>query len=220
MYDRKLGTLTTNADVIDTTIVVPERVTGMALFNLDAVSVQVTVEDAVDGVVFDEARSLVSSVNVADYYDYCFAPIIRKTEARFENLPPYVNAEIRTRIFNEGSVAACGNHVIGSLRTLGVTVQGAGFGIIDGSRKEADDFENLDLVERAYRSTASIEVIVDRMMIDEVKRVMTARRAKPTVFLGTDDFDATMIYGFPRNWTVVIDQYLRAVLTTDLESLN
>lgn len=220
MFDQKLGTLTTNADTIEVTIVPTGRATGMALFNLDAASVSVTVTDATDGVVYDEEFSLVSSDNVADYYDYCFEPIIRKSELLIEGLPPYVAPDIDVVIDNTGDTAACGNLVIGSMRQLGATVYGSGFGIIDGSRKEPDAFQNVDLVERDYRSTASLDVVVPRLLVDELKRVLTARRAKPTVFIGTGEYDATLIYGFPRSWSVSIDHLEQSRLAIELESLS
>lgn len=220
MFDRKLGTLTTNADTIEVTLVPAGRVTGMALFGLDAASVTVTVTDATDGVVFGpEEYSLSNSDNVADYYGYCFNPIIRKTELLVEGLPPYVAPDIDVVIDNTGGDAVCGNLVLGAMRELGATVYGSGFGILDASVKQDDDFGNIDLVERTYRSTASLDVVVDRLMVDEVKRVLAARRATPTVYSGTGDYDATLIYGFPRSWGVSITQHQQSRLTIDLESL-
>lgn len=221
MFDQKLGTLTTNADTIEVTLVPVGRATGMALFGLDAATVTVTVTDATDGVVFGpEEYNLSSFDNVADYYDYCFNPIIRKTELLVDGLPLYVGPDIDVVIDNTGDDAACGNLVIGSMRTLGATVYGSGFGIIDASVKSEDDFGNIYLTERTYRSTANLDVVVDRLMVDEVKRVLASRRAIPTVWIGTGEYDSTLIYGFPRNWSVSVDHPQHAKLTIDLESLS
>ncbi len=221
MFDAKLGTLTTNADTIEVTLIPTGRATGMALFGLDAATVTVTVTDATDGVVFGPVEyNLTSSNNVADYYDYCFNPIIRRTDLKIDGLPLYVGPDIDVVIDNTGSDAVCGNLVIGSMRTIGATVYGSGFGIIDASVKSVDDFGNTTLTERTYRSTASLDVVVDRLMVDEVKRVLASRRAIPTVWIGTGEYDAMLIYGFPRSWGVSVDQPQHSKLTIDLESLS
>lgn len=220
MFDQKLGTLTTNTDTIEVTVTPTGRATALAMFGLDAVSVTVTVTDSIDGVVFGPTEyALSNSDNVSDYYDYCFEPIIRKTELMVDGIPPYVGPDIDVVIDNTGSSAVCGNLVAGSLRTIGATIYGSGFGIIDASVKQEDDFGNIELVERTYRSTASLDVIVDRLLVDEVKRVLSSRRAIPTVYIGTGEYDATLIYGFPRNWSVSVDHYQKSRLSIDLESL-
>lgn len=220
MFDQKVGTITSNADTIEVTVVPAGRATGLAAFNLAGASVSVTVTDTLEGVIYDETFILVSNANVGDYYDYCFEPIIRKTELLVDDLPPVAGADIDVVIDNTGGNAACGGLVLGSLRELGVTVYGSGFGIIDYSRKEPDDFGNIDLVQRDYRSTGRFDVVVPRLLVDEVKRVLTARRAIPTVFSGTSEYGAMLIYGFPRDWSVSIDHYQNSRLNIELESLT
>lgn len=220
MFDQKLGTLTSQAEAITCVFAFPGRISGVALFGLDAASVTVTVADATDGVVFDQTFDLTSQDNVNDYYDYCFQPVIRRTEIFVDGLPPYAGATITVTITNPGATAVCGNLVLGVVRALGATAYGAGLGIIDYSRKEADAWGNVDLVQRDYRNTGSFSVSVDRAMVGEVKRVLTVRRGKPTVFIGSEQFSSMLIYGFARDWDVKVASYPLADLTLELESLN
>lgn len=221
MFDDIIGTNTTNADTIEVTLTPAGRIRAMALFNLDAASVTVVVTDATDGEVFNKTYSLVSNDNVGNYYDYCFEPIIRRTEQLVEGIPPYVGPDIDVGIDNTGAIAQCGTLVMGSLRELGATIYGSGFGIIDYSRKVADEnFGTVTLVERDYRSTAHLDVVVPHLLVDEVKRVLTARRAVPTVYVGTGLYGSTLIYGFPRDWSVSIDHPQDSKLSIELESLT
>lgn len=219
MFDRKLGTVTENPDSIAVTLAVAERVTGLAAFGLLGSTVHIVITDPIEGVVYDEEHDLVDHSNVNDYWDYFFAPILRRTEL-FVELPPYAGVDIDVTIEGESGTAKCGNLVIGELVELGDTEWGAGFGIIDYSRKEADDFGNVDLLERSFRSTNDLTVSVPRALVDEVGRVLTARRAKPTVFIGTDQFGSFFTYGFARDWRCRIVNQPYGSLTIELESLT
>lgn len=220
MFDEKNSTITENADTIDVSFSVDGRVMGIALFGLSAATVQVIVEDDVEGEVFNETFSLVSYENVNDYWDYFFAPIVRRTELLIDGLPLFAGADVRVIIANPDNLAKCGKLVPGDLRTLGVTQIGAGFGLIDYSRKEADSFGNLDLVERGWRATGSFSVKVPYDDVDEVGRILTERRAKRTVFIGAERFSRMLIDGFPRDWDMRVNEHHDADLTMELEGFN
>lgn len=207
MFDDKVGTVTTNPETIEVHFAVPGRATGIALFGIDAATAQVIVTDAIDGEVFNQTYTLVTQDNVNDFYDYFFAPILRRSNYFIEGLPPYSGAEITVILQSPGGVVKCGNLVAGDVRTLGTTVVGAGFGIIDYSRKEADaDFGTVELIERSYRATGSFTEALDPLYSDEVGRVLTTRRALPTVYVGDGDFASLLIYGFARDWTITKDE--------------
>lgn len=207
MFDRKIGTVTENAEAIEVTFSVAGRVTGIALFGVSGASVQVTVVDDTDGTVFDETFSLVSQDNVNDFYDYFFAPILRRTNYFIYGLPLYSGAQVTVRIENPDGVAKVGILVPGRVVEFGRTTMGAGFGIIDYSVKEADaDFGTVDLVERNYRATGSFRDILDPYLSDEVGRVLTERRAQPTVFVGDERYSSLLVYGFARDWEITKEE--------------
>lgn len=218
MFDSEYGTITTNADTIEVTIVPDGRLTGLALFNLNAASVQVTMTDAIDGVVFDESFSLVDNSNVANIYDYLFAPLIRKTKLKVEDLPPYVGADIDVVIDNTGGTAQCGNLVPGYVRETGTTIYGSGVGFISASRKEETGYGGITITPRGTRASATLEVVVNERMVDEVYRLIKEREALPTVFIGTGNYESTLIYGFVRNMQLPLASN-QTTLTLDIESL-
>lgn len=220
MFDQKLGTLTVQAEAIEVNISVDGRVTGLAFFRLEAAEIQVTVTDSIEGEVYDETFDLVSYDNVNDFWDYFFAPIIRRRDFFIEGLPLYSGANIRVRILNPGGTVQIGNLVPGVVIEFGETVLGASVGIIDYSKKEADqDFGTVDLVERDYRTPATFRDVVDPYLSDELERVLTERRAKPTVFVIERQPTPRLIYGFARDWESVADEG-GDIISGSLESLT
>jgi hypothetical protein len=217
MFDDIIGTTTDNWELIDVTLAIPDRVSSITLLNIAAVEVQVIVTDALEGEVYNETFDMVSYDNVADYYDYFFAPIVRKDEVYIESLPLYSNAEIQLLIRNPGQLAKCGNAVFGDERAIGETQMGARLGQIDYSVKEFnEDWGGSRIVERPYRSTAQWEIKVPISDKAELRRLLTERRAKPTVFHSP----SSTIYGFPRDWEFVDDEHEHTTLSLSLESLT
>lgn len=220
MFDELSETQTERALNIEVEIDAPGRIDTLAFFNLDGVTLGVRFDDAVEGTVYDETIDLISYENVDDFYDYFFAPILRKTDIELSGLPPYSNAVITVDINYPENVAKCGKLVAGIGRDLGTTIQGAEFGIIDGSKIEVDDFENLTIVERSFRKRMSLTVVVMRENVDDVGRLLATRRAIPTVFSGSDDYGQLLVDGIPREWRVSLDNYQESILTIDIEGLR
>lgn len=222
MFDESINTVTTNADTIDFSVTPTSRASALAFFGLSGASLTVTYTDAIDGVVFGpETYDLTSYDNVGSYYDYFFEPVIRKTELIIDNLPLYAAPQIDVVIDNTGGTAECGAFVMGQTRQLGATLYGAGFGIIDYSRKETDDFGITTLVERSYRSTARLRVAVEKAYVNELRRVLASRRARLTVFAGDDAdyYTSLLVYGFPKDWDATIEQPTVSYLDIQLEGV-
>jgi hypothetical protein len=122
-------------------------------------------------------------------------------------------------IENTGSTASCGECIVGLQRVIGTTQMGASLGIIDYSVKQTDDFGNFTVLERAYSKRADITVWVDNNDLDEVQRLLNLYRATPIVYIGSDKYTSTIIYGFYRDFETVISYPTLSVLNIDLESL-
>lgn len=220
MFDEYSETQTERADNITAEINPSGRVTALAFFNLDAELIRVEVEDAVEGSVYDEEFNLTSYDNIDDFYDYFFAPLIRKTDLYVDGLPPYAGATLTLTITNDGGTAKCGKVIVGEDREIGETIAGADFGIIDASRITEDDFGNLTIIERSFRKRMSLNVKVARENVDETGRLLASRRATPTVFVGSDDYGQLLVDGIPREWRVGVEEYLYSMLNITIEGLR
>lgn len=220
MFDAVVQSQATRADQIAVTLNVPGRIDTVALLNIAGISARVTLTDAVEGVVYDETRNLVSSSGITDWYGYFFEPIERLTDCLFDDLPPYAAPTLAVTISETGQTVACGVMIAGLSRDLGGTQYGAQTGITDYSVKQADDFGNYQIVKRAFANRATFQVWVDNGLVDAAQRLLASYRATPTLYVGDDDYAATMVFGFYKDFTLTISYPDVSVLAIELEGLT
>jgi hypothetical protein len=94
MFNAIVQEQTVQATADSTTLQSPTVVNSMAFLNVEATTIEVTVTDAVEGVVYDETFNMTSYSGIQDWYAYFFEPIIRKDQLAITDLPPYANASI------------------------------------------------------------------------------------------------------------------------------
>ena len=220
MFDNKVGTLTSATGSISVTLA-PGIVTGVALFGVNAATVTVTLNDPTDGVVFSRAVDMQDYTGIADWYAYFFEDVRRKPSLIVEGLPSYRNAQLTIAV--SGGVAetvSIGSLVIGKLRKFADNIlAGASVGIQDFSRKERDAFGNFQIVERAFADLARWRFIVPNNRLDAMRETLAALRAKPAVYIGSDRFSSTTIYGFFRDFEPVIEYPEHTEVSIQIEGL-
>ena len=200
-FDQIVGNAMTGTN-LDMTIAANGEVTnGLAIFNASGASVRVTVTDPVDGVVYDRTVSLVDNGGVGSWYDWYLAPVITSPDVVLIDLPLYASASIRIRINGAFSV---GEIVLGRVIELGTVGYGTQVGILDFSRKERDTFGNAVLIRRAFANLATYAAKIMTDRVGYVRRVLSDRRATPTVFIGSENRPETVVYGYYRDLTITL----------------
>jgi hypothetical protein len=220
MFDQAVNTQTENSDSIVVVLAPGVLVNAIALLNVSAATIQITVTDPTDGVVYDETINMVSGSGILSWYDWFFEPIVRSDFHVATDLPPYPSATITVTLSDPGATVACGALIIGQQRDLGETLFNPAVGIHDYSVKEQDDFGNFSITERAYSKRGSFELWVDRGFQDELVRLLTAYRATPIVYVGLSDLGSTVIYGFFKDFTVVLRYPRVSFCSIDIEGLT
>lgn len=222
MFDAKVGTQST-ATTSMTVVVTPGSANAVALVNVDAAYADVVMTDPLAGVVYSRTIRLSSTIISSDWYSYFTDPITARTVFTVTNLPLYPNASISITARKEiGETVSLGSLVVGMVRQWGIRpsiLTGATTGIQDYSRKERDQFGNFLIVERAFAKRARWGIILTHREIDAFQARMAAIRAKPAVFIGSDRLDSTVIYGFYRDFSVVISSSRHAECSIELEGL-
>lgn len=219
MFDQVNGTLTGNASSIDVTISATTVCNGLALFNLSAEEVQVTVSNG-SGDLYDETYSLRSTFGITDWYAWFTQEVSFKASLILTDLPPNSGTSIRVQITGTGDVA-CGTMVLGKLRDLGVgPFYGARGGITDYSRKTVDDFGNASLTERAFAKRITFRSQVANGDVDGVFDVLAQYRATPVVWIGKTEFQMTCVYGWARDWGIEITRPTTSTLALEVEGLT
>lgn len=187
---------TQEAGPIEVTVDPGGVVNAVAFFGVEASSVSVTVTDPTDGVVYSKTEAMVDNSAVTDWYQYFYAPILRKEEVVFLDLPSYGSATVSAEIDAGGSDTACGEMVIGLQRNIGVTLLEFTTGLRDFSRKEQNVFGGFEILERRFSRFAEFDVFVPKVAVSGLLRLLAERRALPTVYIGGENDPETIIYGF------------------------
>lgn len=60
------------------------------------------------------------------------------------------------------------------------------------------------IVERGYSKRADFDVIVQTNMVSQVQRLLSKYRAKPLVWIGEASFQSTILYGYYKEFNLVI----------------
>lgn len=219
MFDAVVGSQTIDANSISVVVTSTKRLTALALMNIDAAAARVTVTDPDEGVVYDKTISLISTNGINNLWQWLFADIEKATQKVLLDLPPYAGAQITITLSNPGNTVKCGACVLGRLQRIGATQYGAAVGFTDYSIKGRNDFGDAIIKERPFSRRTDLPVRVKNVDVDQVVDQLAKFRAKPVVFIGSELFGSTIIYGFFKDASTVIDRTEDSLLNIELESL-
>lgn len=221
MFDLSNSTATQNADTIVVTITPGKVVNSVTLLGVNAQTVRIKMTDPTEGVVYDVTTNLNNNGNINNWYNYFFDPIVRKTTLLATDLLAYGSAAIEITITNTGNTASCATCVIGAIKYIGEGINlGASVGIQDYSRKEKDDFGNYVLVQRSYNKRANFSMAVLNTQIDALQDLLVSLRTTPCVWIGDNNYASTVIYGFYKDFDVVINYHTVSDCNLQLEGLT
>lgn len=197
------------------------RVDTIALFNVLAETVRVRVWNGSGTLVHDETTTIVNTTLIVDWFSYFFWEPEYSQEILLTGIPGYADHEIRIDVDAGSGTARVGEIVLGRAYKLGDSVAGTSLGILDFSTVERDAFGNATVTERAYADRATYNVTVTRGDELRFKRLLAARRAKPTVFFtgATDANRGTLLYGFPKDWDIPISGDTESFATITVEGV-
>lgn len=226
-FDQKVGSQTSNADSITFTITPGVVVDSFAFLNLDAASVRLVSTDPIEGVVYDNTVDLVSSIitgldPIYDWYSYFFSSDFRLTDVVMLDVPPYLNTVFTITIAYTGETALCGGIVFGVQSNIGTTLYSPNIGIHDYSIKEADAWGVYSVTERAFSKKMSCDVKVPKASISAVQNLLALYRSELLVWVGSDDpvYSSLIIYGFFKDFSIVIGYPSFAIMNLEIEGLS
>lgn len=216
MFDAKVGTSTVATTSMAWVLTPGVLCTGIALLELVGNSVTVQV-DTEDGVVYD----LTSPIPDSSWFDYFFDDIERMPFLVLTDLPLYSSSVITITVSGAtGTQVGCGVCVLGRSVEFADAVQhGAIAGIQDYSAKGVDDFGNSIIVERAWSKRAQWEFVIKNSKLNKLQRTLAEMRATPAVYIGSETYDQTVVYGFFKNFEIVIEYPGHSVCSIELEGL-
>jgi hypothetical protein len=206
MFDATVGSGTSNADSIDVTITPTAPYNAVVLFGVQASSVQLIIRDSSDAIVYDETQSLADYSSIIGYYTYFFAPlpVDAQSEVTFLDIPLYANATYQLIIDAGTGTAVCAEAVFGLQSNLAITNFGTTVGIKDYSIKQTDAFGNVTIVQRPFSKRAEYDLTVETSQVSLFTRFLADIRAVPVVYIGDPNRSETIVYGYYRDFSVVL----------------
>jgi hypothetical protein len=221
MFDLSTTTRTV-VDAADYYEITPgQAVNAVALYNIsDILTIRVRLTAPVFGVVYDKSTDLTPLPSESSWYAWFFEERTQQTQFIADDLPSYPTATLRIDVTSSGT-AYIGAMVFGSIRSIGLGVQhGVRLGIQDYSRKERNEWGDTVLVQRAYSSRASFQILVDNRELDNTFRLLTELRATPCLWIGSGRYQSLAIFGFYQNFEIGIAYADYSDCSIDVEGLT
>lgn len=220
MFDQVNSSQTTQATEIDVTITPNRVINSIGILNVDAQTIQVIVDDTIDGVVYDETFSMQAPPELALWWNYFFDPI-EYVDNLYANLPSYGSSSTVQVIVTNAGDAAVGTLILGPAIAVGKGVHyGARLGLRDFSGKERNTFGDLVLIERSYSERNNYTMLVPTMQRASVAKLLKVNRARPMLFIGVAGQEDTYVYGIYKDFEFIIDFEEDSVLSIEIEGLT
>ena len=220
MFNDVVQEQTAQANIIDVTITPAVVTTALAAINVDCASITVVVTDPIEGIVYNQTFPMTSYSGITNWYDYFFTAINRKKELSVLGLPPYSQAAIDVTFNDSGETAKVGALVLGTSANIGDSQYGASFGIIDYSTKAVDAQGRTTITAGTYSDEADIDVVIETGRFAEVKKILTDLRTTPSVWIAEDNTEGTIIYGYYREFDVLLTGPVVSMCTLSIEGLT
>jgi len=221
VFDQVVGNQAENTDTLEYEVTPTVIIDSIAFQNLEGVTAQVVMTDATAGEVYNEDIPLISTANIFDWYDYFFEPIYKIRASVLWDLPPCPDAVLTVTISNIGSTAKCGEIIVGQQRKIGNTLWGASAGMTDYSIKKYDDDAGAyDIETRAFYKETSCNLRMKNYEVDDVYRILTELRATPLVWVAVDDYASFNVYGFFKDFQIVMSYRGYAECSLEIEGLT
>lgn len=135
----------------------------------------------------------------------------------FLDLPGSADDVIIT-VTGEGETSV-GTLLVGRLVGLGITGESPTAGITDYSRKETDDFDEVNVVERAFAKRMSAKALISTGAVDLVANRIAAVRARPVLWIADTDIDSLIVYGFFKDFSIEVAENV-STLSLSIEGLS
>jgi hypothetical protein len=221
VFDDSNSTQAQQANNITYTLELGSIINTVGILNITgASSVTVTMTDPTAGEVYNNAVELTTYPQSSEWYSWFFGDRTKTNQFVFKDLPAYVNAEIRIQIIGDSTLAV-GSLIFGQRRSFGRGIKyGARLGIQDYSRKETNEFGDIVLIERAFARRANFDLFLDSNEVDRLQSILSDIRAKVCLWLISESYESTVIFGFYKNFDILINYPDYADCQLEIEGLT
>lgn len=220
-FDTSTTTATAKSTSMSYTLRPGQAFDSVALLNCTGVnSVRLRVVDATYGTLYDQTTIMGYLPSEAGWHEWAFGARAAKFQLIATDIQGVMSADLMIDLTGTTDMAV-GVILFGSASEIGRGVKyGAKIGIQDYSRKETNTFGDTVLVQRAFARRATFDIELPTSDIDATQMMLTTLRAVPCLWVGTDAYESTAVFGFFKNFDILISYPTLAACQLDLEGLT
>lgn len=172
------------------------------------------------GIVYQRTVDLSSLPLTPDWWAFFYGQRVSPTQSILLDLPSYTDCIITIKILGSSDLAV-GVILIGQQQNFGLGIKyGARVGIQDYSRKEINEFGDTILVKRAFAKRANFDLFINKEEVDELQKALASIRAEPVLWIGSDDYESTTLFGFYKNFDILISYPSHSDCSLEIEGLT
>lgn len=220
-FDAVNSTRTANPTTIYYKIKPNVAVPSISTLNLTGcTSVHIKVTDPTYGVIYDTDTDLSPVQFTSDWWAWTFGTRRVNTLSVGLSIPATPFAEVEITLTGTSELAV-GVIILGQEYEVGLGVNyGARVGIQDYSRKETNEFGDIVLVHRAFAKRANFDMQLERAEVDTFYNFLAENRTTPCLWIGTELYESTIIYGFYKGFEIMIPYPNHCDCSLELEGLT
>ncbi len=224
MFDMEVGsenqTISDGSEnSVEVLLSIEQPINSIILLNIYAANVSIIMRDSNSNQVYVHYQELLSPITSPSWWEWFFGGRSRTDTVVLTNLPLTRPATIEMVLDGVDGPAKIGKLILGYGKDIGCVRYGTGVGIVDFSRKVRDDFGNNSVVKRRYIDRADFDVQIPTARVDEFKNLLANVRATPVVYIGDTNFFSTVLFGYYRDFSIVISGPKRSDCTLQIESI-
>ena len=225
MFALDRSTQTVLASPLIVVIAPGRRVDAFALTGLEATGEVVEMEDSGSTVVYSRTESLVTRITTT-WSDYFFGEFGSKSSTVRFDLPPVAGGQITITLTNGGGPVKCAACVIGNSYNIGSAELGAESLALNFSEiKREFDGTLSTLIQRRTVPKTTQNILLDKLEVNKTRYLRTKLNAMSAVWSTLDDnnedgyFEALLILGIYKEWTINMAHPEHAKITLELEEI-
>jgi hypothetical protein len=223
-FDTSVSTQTHQAGNITYVLEPGQAINALGVLNItDATEINITMVSPLTGspgIVYTKTVDLSSLPLTPDWWAFFYGQRIQPTQSILLDLPSYTDCIITIEIIG-GSNLAVGVILIGQQQNFGLGIKyGARVGIQDYSRKETNEFGDTILVKRAFAKRANFDLFLNKDEVDSFQNALSTIRAEPVLWIASQDYESTTLFGFYKNFDILISYPEHSDCQLEIEGLT
>jgi hypothetical protein len=221
--DTSISTQTVQANNITYRLIPAQAINSVAVLNIIGAN-QLTVRmispaTGSPGIVYEKVVDLTGLPLAPGWWEWFYGAKIVPSQSILLDLPSYTDCELEIELLG-GSDLAVGVILIGQQQNFGIGIKyGARVGIQDYSRKETNEFGDTVLVQRAFAKRANFDLFLNREEVDSFQNALSTIRATPVLWIGSTQYESTTLFGFYKNFDILISYPNHSDCELEIEGL-